>query len=564
MSFTDFLQDDPQLTREQVMAIAIKVADELDMPDKRGAAVINVMIVDQEVGVENGDPPFERRFWCPANPADPDSYDFPHDSESDDGRSCGYLQQQKGPNGELWWGPTSSEMDPHSAFTTFQTRLKAAGYDASNATAAAASGCAIQNPADHAGYIASCSTFWDDINGLYDAVSSGKVTPPPPANPLLAALQASRPDFNEYWVRSQNSEDRGGTLVDLILFHTEDGSDTDNADGLARFLISTEGTDNPRSYHRTISTGYPHDNGVTVCDVVPTSQAAWAVSASNYRSINMCFAGSESSWDRAAWLEHAGRAIDVGAYLAVRDWITAGHTDAPPVIAPPYNADPPGIADHRYCSVYLQDGNNHTDVDGPNGPYGPPFAHFPWDVLIAAVARYWTLANAAVPAPAPTPPPAPGPRTNTRPTGDAAMRDLLEQLRGPWNPAKVTADGSLGDFAGWPQCGTYPDGSNRSFVDGTMDKLDKLQTALTAVSAYLAKLPSAAPTPTPKPVKKPPAKRTAAKKAPAKGTAMKNEAKGTEGTVSGAGGLGGKVLPRSPAAEKKPAKKAATKKTGKR
>ncbi|PKR87152.1 N-acetylmuramoyl-L-alanine amidase, partial [Pleomorphomonas diazotrophica] len=66
MSFTRFLQDDPLLTREQVMAGLIRVADELNMPDKRGACVIAGMTISQEVGVKDNDPPFERRFWCPA------------------------------------------------------------------------------------------------------------------------------------------------------------------------------------------------------------------------------------------------------------------------------------------------------------------------------------------------------------------------------------------------------------------------------------------------------------------------------------------------------------------
>lgn len=172
MSFTEFLQDDPLLTREQVMAELIRVANELNMPDKRGACVIAGMTVSQEAGVKDNDPPYERRFWCPANHADPESFDYPHDSISDDGRSVGYFQQQKGPRGALWWGPTSSEMNLRSAATEFMKRLKKNGYNASNAQAANDAAQAVQQSGVPQAY----KQHWDDINRLYDKVS-GKPAP---------------------------------------------------------------------------------------------------------------------------------------------------------------------------------------------------------------------------------------------------------------------------------------------------------------------------------------------------------------------------------------------------
>jgi hypothetical protein len=149
-----------------------------------------------------------------------------------------------------------------------------------------------------------------------------------------------------------------------------------------------------------------------------------------------------------------GRAIDVSAYLAVADCLK--YNIDPKVIVPPYNSDPPGIADHRYCTAHLRDGNDHTDVDGPNGPYGPPFQHFPWDVFKAAVDRYWGIANAqqtptpASPAAAPpvSPAAAPAPQTFKQWLKAASDRGLLEYITaqlGPGDPAWSSNGSTLRD-----------------------------------------------------------------------------------------------------------------------
>lgn len=59
------------------------------------------MGISVEVGVGN-EP--GRNWWCPANRKDPQTLDFDHDSESDDGYSSGYLQQQSPPGRGAWWG----------------------------------------------------------------------------------------------------------------------------------------------------------------------------------------------------------------------------------------------------------------------------------------------------------------------------------------------------------------------------------------------------------------------------------------------------------------------------
>jgi hypothetical protein len=235
--------------------------------------------------------------------------------------------------------------------------------------------------ADNA-YMHGRMAYYDEISShdaqaqaLYDqfAETTPVVAPAAPADP-------NKPDFNEYAVPCENNQDRGGTPIDLFLLHTEESSGTDNADGLAHYLISTTGGENPVSYNFTISQAA--DGGVTVCVVVPSSLAAWAVGNSNNRSINLCFAGSRAAWTRDDWMLQS-KAINVAAYIAVRECKANG---IPLRVIVPYS-DPGGVADHRYCTDFLKDGNTHTDV---GGPLTPPWTNFPWDVFIADFNAYAT------------------------------------------------------------------------------------------------------------------------------------------------------------------------------
>lgn len=194
-------------------------------------------------------------------------------------------------------------------------------------------------------------------------------------------VPVGKPDYNEYPNWSRNRQSRNGRKPDLFLLHTQEGNG--NADSLARFLRSTEGGPNPVSYHYTISQD-PRDNGVTVVDVVDTDLASYSVGNSNNRAINLCFAGSRAGWSRQQWLKQS-RAIDVAAFLAVADCKKYGIPIR--VLAPPYKQNPPGIADHRYCSNFLRDGNDHQDI-GDN---------FPWDVFAAAVNKYANVSAPTVP-----------------------------------------------------------------------------------------------------------------------------------------------------------------------
>ncbi len=209
----------------------------------------------------------------------------------------------------------------------------------------------------------------------------------------------NRPDFNEYWVESPNSQSRSGAQVDAFFLHTQEGGGGDDAaDNLAHYLANPA---NQVSYHYTISQA--SDGGVTVCDVVDTDLASWSVLSANNRSINLCFAGSRASWSRDQWLQQA-KAIDVAAYLAVQDCRKYGIQTK--VIKPPYTDRLPGISDHAYVTKVLGDGT-HTDA-GPN---------FPWDVFAAAVAKY----AGEQPEPQPEPP---APRDLTQ--------ELWDQLCGRW------------------------------------------------------------------------------------------------------------------------------------
>ena len=196
----------------------------------------------------------------------------------------------------------------------------------------------------------------------------------------------NRPDFNEYANWCSNSNDRGGTPVSLVLFHTEEGGSVkDGAQNLSDFLKSTEGGPNPVSYHSVLSED-PDDHGVTLINCVPVNQSAWAVGAANDQSINICFAGSTINWSTEEWMQQSN-AIDVGAYVAVREAIPYGIPLR--TMPPPYVGVGPaswGISDHMFVTDVIGWGT-HTDI-GPN---------FPWDYFTERI-NYWAAQLAPPPA----------------------------------------------------------------------------------------------------------------------------------------------------------------------
>lgn len=191
MSFTRFLQNDPLKTRAEYMRIFIDVANELGLEEKP-AAVLAGMCTMQEAGVKDNDAPFERRIWCPANPTrEPSSVNYPHDSESNDGRSVGICQQQRGPNGELWWGTVADEMNPRTAIRTFMSRLPKEfhandGIDAGHFIAAAKSANDVVQGVQRSGVPEAYAQWWGDAIRLYNEVKAGGiVTVPPPPDAIV-------------------------------------------------------------------------------------------------------------------------------------------------------------------------------------------------------------------------------------------------------------------------------------------------------------------------------------------------------------------------------------------
>lgn len=360
MSFISF-DPQPQLTRQQIAAQVLEVA--LARGLDKLAAVIALMTIAVESGA-NGE------YWCPANPAEPDSYNdaWPHDSESNDGRSVGYFQQQT-----PWWGTIENEMTLAQAADTFLSRLTDSySTAASDANLAGQFAQQVQGSA----YPDRYAQKWDEAWALINALPASPAPLPDPEEPAVS----DKPSYNEFPISNDNSQDRAGTTIDLFLIHTQEPADPNiiddaAAEDLANYLKSTEGGSNPVSYHDTISQA--SDGGVTVVNCVDPALACWAVGNANNRSINLCFAGSSVNWSRDQWLKQSN-AIDVAAYIAVQRCQKFGISLG--VVPPPYTTGTPGISDHKYVTDVLGWGT-HTDV-GPN---------FPWDFFAAAVAKYAAL-----------------------------------------------------------------------------------------------------------------------------------------------------------------------------
>lgn len=114
------------------------------------AAVLAVMCIAQESD-----------FWCPWNAKDPTSKNYEHDSQSDDGRSVAYFQQQNGvagenpPGNQNWWGPMSSRMDLRRSCDMFLSRLQDNYHDAEG------------NPALASEFISNVQRPREDLRGEY-------------------------------------------------------------------------------------------------------------------------------------------------------------------------------------------------------------------------------------------------------------------------------------------------------------------------------------------------------------------------------------------------------------
>ena len=352
-----FVHKDPKplRTEEEVAREVHEVSLARELDDL--ATVIALMCIRQESD-----------FWCPWNRKDPTSENYPHDSESNDGRSVGYFQQQNkvpgenptGP-GENWWGPMSSRMDLKRSADVFLERLSDDYVSVSNGHQAGDFIQRVQGSSYPRAYDDDWDYCWDLLRRVQ---AKGPVAPVPPANPVPVPISVIRPDFDERQMFGNAATQRSRPPINFFI-HTEEGSWDSTAESLARFCQGQNGV----SYHYTV-------RDRIVYDVVDTDLYSWSVLDANVFSINACFAGSSVSQTRQQWLARYGDDIEIMAYLAVQD--ARKYNFSTEVIPPPYNGNPrPGISDHKYVTQKLRIGT-HTDV-GPN---------FPWDVLTEHVNRY--------------------------------------------------------------------------------------------------------------------------------------------------------------------------------
>lgn len=418
MSFTWFA-DKPLRTREQVAAEVHQVS--LSRGLEQFATILTCMAIEIEVGAKD-------EWWCPSNPtAEPSSTGFPCDSNSNDGRSVGYLQQQT-----PWWNTVADEMNLSHAADEFQKRLADNYMDALNDPHQA--GVFVQN-VQGSEFPDRYQTAWDIA---HDVVGRALAVAPPPVVIVAPPVTPTndhplRPGFSEFQWWSPNCESRDGTTIDLWLWHTEQGhyNDQDAARDLSPFLNDPK---SQVSYHYCGSQN-TIDQGVTVFDIVDTDMASWSVLSANKRSIDFVVAGSDAGWSREQWMAHSN-VLDVGCYICAQDCIK--YNIDPRILSPDpndnnvYHLAPPGISDHKYVTKYLKDGT-HTDC-GPN---------FPWDYIEMRTA-YWigvlhgTIATTGTV----TPPPLPVVPTVV---SDADKLDYIYQQVGPGNPAWVHTGNTMRD-----------------------------------------------------------------------------------------------------------------------
>lgn len=177
--------DKPLFSREQFADTFRKVAEELNMPDKKGAFICAAMCAFQEAGANHKG---KRHIWVPGNKKDPcfaaDPKRFPHDSLGDDGLSVGPFQQQTSVPGAKPWGwgglygdpeGTRKRMDPYESTKLFMAALRKNGYSASDPKAANDSVQAVQR----SGFPTAYQQWWEEAHALW-METSGSEKPVPP------------------------------------------------------------------------------------------------------------------------------------------------------------------------------------------------------------------------------------------------------------------------------------------------------------------------------------------------------------------------------------------------
>lgn len=362
MSFVWFA-DKPLRTREQIAREVHAVSLERGLDEL--ATVLALMCISVEVGAQdtNG----EQQWWCPWNEADPESKLFSYDSQSDDSRSVGYFQQQKGPNGEPWWGTTREQMTLALAANNFLDRLCDNYQDAkANPQLAGEFVADVQqcNPLYRYRYATRWSEAWVVLKRALKSTDEPLPKPIPDPTPSVDPLP-HKPSYREVNLFGNGYGIRRQKPINFF-WHTEEGNSS--AEQLAYFCNG----DNNVSYHYTLRDS-------TLCNIVDTDYYSWSVLDANVFSINLCFAGSRAGWSREEWLRREGD-IEIAAYVTVQDCKKYGIPLD--VIEPPYGKARPGISDHKYVTQCLGIGT-HTDLGN----------NFPWDK-----ARYYVEKYSRVPA----------------------------------------------------------------------------------------------------------------------------------------------------------------------
>lgn len=106
---------------------------------------------------------------------------------------------------------------------------------------------------------------------------------------------------------SPNHSGRYGARIRLGVGHTQEGQGTKESLGLYLKNPASQ-----VSYHYTI------DNTGALA-IVDTDRASWSCLDANSYTLNYCYAGSFAAWDERTWLSKMSDAIDIHAWLWVRD-----------------------------------------------------------------------------------------------------------------------------------------------------------------------------------------------------------------------------------------------------
>jgi len=441
----------PLLSEEEIARRVHAVSLKRDLDEL--ATVLALMCIRQESA-----------FWCPWNANDPVSKNYPYDSQSDDGRSVGYFQQQNkvpgenptGP-GENWWGTMACRMNLECSANTFLERLS---DDYTSAKDGASAGRFVQRVQGSA-YPDAYAKHWDYCWGLlHRALAAGVQNPPTPppvkptdtTTPAVPAAASIKPNpawrgdplylpelLRAFGLDVSTYTDADGTpwdqrghgdfgVIDFVVWHhTGNVGETDlgiahhPSLGLAaNMLIHPNGhvtlTGSGIAWHAGdgIWPGVPraamNQRSIGIeCAYGPDAQGNYTIRWPDAQIIAMVAVGAALSW-------FLGNTLPVKNQIAHKEWAGAEN----PLGINAQGKPDPGNLDMGWFRGEI----SKRLAEGPTG--------------VAAIGGQ------------PMTPPPPPPEIPQLPIGDAALKVLMEQQLGPWDPA-------AGRFKGWPQLAGDPE-----------------------------------------------------------------------------------------------------------